>query len=1154
MKMLSHLSVIFSIVILLLIAVFSVVAAGPYPVLPPGPDAPLHYKARLGLMPPAYAATPTSSSIPYSQLLTPQSPFPMFDAYFTVTVGSWPQVLALAELTGDSHLDAALATGYDFDPANDEQLHFFAGQAGGLPSHTQQLPAGSAPEAIVAGDFDRDGHLDLALALAGEDAVLVYTQTPGVGLASPVTLLLLGEPNAVAAGDFTGDLRDDLAAIAPLSGTLAVWRDWTSQSPATLPYPTGGYDALDVGDLDNDGDDDLVALRGAGYLTESVVIYWQDAGHFPISTTLTPETGGYLPHSLAVGDVTGNGLDDIVVTAGGNAPDAFLNVFAQGVSGPATTPITYAAHHLPSAVVIGDVDHDGLNDVVVTHDAWQTLSVYTQTVSGTLAAYTTAPIPYSDRYRPDALALADLDGNGGLDAALVDRDHGLVILTNTLSAPDAAVVSPTHTALHLPGPLIISGTASADAVTVEVRLKGHTDWTTATLNGATWGLSLTLPSEERAWWIDARAIDAQGRVQSPPDRVRIGVEDGPPRGSLIINDSAYATNQPTVTLTLPAYDVGGVESMRFTPDGQFFTDWITYTRVHTHVFSGGDGLKTLYAQFKSGTETSDLVSDTILLDTAPPASQVAPLPAITFSPHITVTWSGADATSGIAHYDVETKGDVGAWQSLVHQQSLTQTTLQLPVGETHCFRSRATDRAGNVEAWPSGDTGDTCVQVVRSGVALSFPQTAQTGDVGEAVIYHGIVTNTGEATDTIALLGQDNAWPTQIAPEQVELPASASTAVTVTVSVPLTASHAATDVVTLRAQASNASDAAQLMTTASIPQNPYDVSLSPATATKSGQAGARVVYTFTLHNQGTMSDSYTLALDAHEWPTEVGAETVGPLDSEETAMVPVTVTIPQAASALDVDQTALTAQSVASPALSARATFTTRVTPDVAFELLPPMMSLVGNPAQTLTYTFTLYNQGNITDTYTLTPTAAKWPITLTESEVGPVPSQASQRSHLQVTIPATATTGARHSFTLTAASQRGEATQSATLTTWAFTGTITRSVALTVSPPMREGSAGQTLTYTLRITNTSNVTDTFWLAAITAPWQTTITPTYLSLPAYQGQTADVAVKVPAQAIQGESAKMTIRAFGVDVTGAVDVVASVIEDRNAIYLPLVLRQ
>jgi len=283
-------------------------------------------------------------------------------------------------------------------------------------------------------------------------------------------------------------------------------------------------------------------------------------------------------------------------------------------------------------------------------------------------------------------------------------------------------VSPAHTSLHLPGPLTVTGTTSSDAITVEVRLKGYSDWLTATLNGTNWEIPLTLPSEERAWWIEARAINVQGRVQAPAASVRIGVEDGPPRGSIIINDGAYATNQPTVTLTLPAYDVGGVKDMRFSLDGQFFSEWISYTLTHTWAFPSGDGLKTLHAQFRDINDNSSaLVSDSIILDTVPPVSAVDALPATLKQTALTITWSGNDTGSGIAVYDIQIQEpSVGVWTPLLQNTALTQTTVGLQIDHTYCFRSRATDRAGNVEDWPAG-TGDTCTTIAPPEFYIYLP-------------------------------------------------------------------------------------------------------------------------------------------------------------------------------------------------------------------------------------------------------------------------------------------------------------------------------------------------------------------------------------------------------------------------------------------------
>jgi hypothetical protein len=82
-----------------------------------------------------------------------------------------------------------------------------------------------------------------------------------------------------------------------------------------------------------------------------------------------------------------------------------------------------------------------------------------------------------------------------------------------MTPPEASTVSP--------GPLLVTGVASANAVAVEVRLRGASEWLPATLTGTEWEIELELPEDYRSWWIESRAIDAAGHYQAPVDRQRI---------------------------------------------------------------------------------------------------------------------------------------------------------------------------------------------------------------------------------------------------------------------------------------------------------------------------------------------------------------------------------------------------------------------------------------------------------------------------------------------------------------------------------------------------------------------------------------------------------------------------------------------------------
>ena len=89
------------------------------------------------------------------------------------------------------------------------------------------------------------------------------------------------------------------------------------------------------------------------------------------------------------------------------------------------------------------------------------------------------------------------------------------------------------------------------------------------------------------------------------------------------------------------------------------------------------------------------------IDNTGPNSSVAPLPPIAVSPQFKVRWSGQDAASGIANFDVYVSADGGPYA--LWQTATTETSADYSgtVGHTYSFYSRARDNAGNVETAPA---------------------------------------------------------------------------------------------------------------------------------------------------------------------------------------------------------------------------------------------------------------------------------------------------------------------------------------------------------------------------------------------------------------------------------------------------------------------
>ena len=126
-----------------------------------------------------------------------------------------------------------------------------------------------------------------------------------------------------------------------------------------------------------------------------------------------------------------------------------------------------------------------------------------------------------------------------------------------------------------------------------------------------------LIDEVRVYGRALSAAEIQSDMQTPV--AAAPADTVPPVGTVVIDGGATSTSQTAVTLSLAATDdASGVAQMRFSNDGVAFSAPVAYAATTAWTLSSGDGLKTVYAQFRDGAGNwSATATDDIQLVTPP---------------------------------------------------------------------------------------------------------------------------------------------------------------------------------------------------------------------------------------------------------------------------------------------------------------------------------------------------------------------------------------------------------------------------------------------------------------------------------------------------------------------------------------------------------
>jgi len=305
---------------------------------------------------------------------------------------------------------------------------------------------GFNPDAVALADVNGDGKPDLLVANFCLDSSCGTLGIIGVLLGNGdgtfQTAISYGSsgyfPLSLLVGEVNGDGRPDLLvanfcrdSFCATNGTVGVLTgngDGTFQAARAYQSGWSAADSLAVGDVNGDGQLDLVATHltadssGATSGTVGVLLGNHD-GTF--QTAETYDSAGFGTDSVALGDVNGDGKPDLVVANScGTDPlcaNGSVQVLIGNGDGTFQTAASYSSGgYFAYTVAVADVNGDGKPDLLVANNCAQRPCFGTDGIVSVLLGNGDgsfqAPVTY-DSGAPGTVSavVADVNGDGKVD-------------------------------------------------------------------------------------------------------------------------------------------------------------------------------------------------------------------------------------------------------------------------------------------------------------------------------------------------------------------------------------------------------------------------------------------------------------------------------------------------------------------------------------------------------------------------------------------------------------------------------------------------------------------------------------------------------------------------------------------------------------------
>jgi hypothetical protein len=306
--------------------------------------------------------------------------------------------VVIGDFNNDQKMDVAGVGQYETE--------VLLGNGDGTLQSSVEYGAGRDDASLIAGKFDRNGTDDIAVMGFSGTACLLFGNHDGTFRAR--RLYVTGPDTShdgisqVVIGDVNHDNKWDVLGLKESGVPSAQFSVLEGNGDGTFQphhdfFVAGLGVALALSDLNEDGNLDVVTVNNTSVVTVS---FGDGLGGF--GAGIDYATGSAAPSGMAVGDVTGDGKPDVLVTDQGN--DVFVLLPNRG-DGSLGSPVNFSTAYEPGPIAIADVNGDQKSDVLIGN--FRTVSVLLGNGDGSFQPR----VDYSEGEIALTIDIADINGD-----------------------------------------------------------------------------------------------------------------------------------------------------------------------------------------------------------------------------------------------------------------------------------------------------------------------------------------------------------------------------------------------------------------------------------------------------------------------------------------------------------------------------------------------------------------------------------------------------------------------------------------------------------------------------------------------------------------------------------------------------------------------